>query len=403
MACCTHRQFAKQRRAGDTGVKRTVAVFTGSRAEYGLLYWLMKDLQASDEFQLQVIVSGMHLSPEFGETWRQVEEDGFAIEAKVEILLSSDSAVGVAKSMGLGTLGFADALDRLRPDLLVILGDRFEALAIAQAALVMRIPIAHLHGGEITEGAYDDAIRHAITKMSYLHFVATEPYRERVIQMGESPERVFNVGAVGIDHLLRSPKMSMEALRESLGFALRSPYLVVTYHPVTGMEESPEQTFTALTEALDSFADHQVIFTYPNADNGGRAIIPLLEAYAQRQPERVLAIPSLGFRRYLSAISTASAVVGNSSSGIIEVPAFGIPTVDIGVRQKGRLAADSVLHCEPNRDSIEHALRTALTPEFAVACRTTANPYGKGSACEAIMAVLSNYDGASHKSFHDLS
>jgi UDP-N-acetylglucosamine 2-epimerase (non-hydrolysing) len=384
-------------------LKRTIAVFTGSRAEYGLLYWLLKDLQSSSEFQLQVIVSGMHLSPEFGETWRQVEEDGFDIDAKVEMLLSSDSAVGIAKSMGVGTLGFADALDRLRPDLLVILGDRFEALAIAQTALVMRIPIAHLHGGEITEGAYDDAIRHAITKMAYLHFVATETYRNRVIQMGESPERVFNVGAVGIDHLVRAPRMSAEELRASLDFPLHSPYLVVTYHPVTLMEESPRESFIALTEALDEFPDHQIILTYPNADNGGRAIIPLLEAYAQRQPERVLAIPSLGFRRYLSAISMASAVVGNSSSGIIEVPAFGIPSVDIGVRQKGRLAADSVLHCEPDRDSIEQALRKALSSEFAADCKTTVNPYGKGHACEAILTVLKLYDGASHKSFHDLS
>lgn len=384
-------------------MKRTIAVFTGSRAEYGLLYWLLKDLQSSSEFQLQVIVSGMHLSPEFGETWRQVEEDGFDIDAKVEMLLSSDSAVGIAKSMGVGTLGFADALDRLRPDLLVILGDRFEALAIAQTALVMRIPIAHLHGGEITEGAYDDAIRHAITKMAYLHFVATETYRHRVIQMGESPERVFNVGAVGIDHLVRAPRMSAEELRESLGFSLHSPYLVVTYHPVTLMEESPRESFIALTEALDKFPDHQIILTYPNADNGGRAIIPLLEAYAQRQPQRVLAIPSLGFRRYLSAISMASAVVGNSSSGIIEVPAFGIPTVDIGVRQKGRLAADSVLHCEPDRESIEQALRKALSSEFAADCKATVNPYGKGHACEAILAALKQYDGASHKSFHDLS
>ncbi|MDU9020990.1 UDP-N-acetylglucosamine 2-epimerase [Pseudomonas corrugata] len=384
-------------------MKRKIAIFTGSRAEYGLLYWLMKDIQSSDEVQLQVIVSGMHLSPQFGETWRQVAEDGFDIDAKVEMLLSSDSAVGIVKSMGVGAMGFADALDRLKPDMLVILGDRFEALAIAQAALIMRIPIAHLHGGEITEGAYDDAIRHAISKMAYLHFVAAEPYRYRVIQMGESPERVFNVGAVGLDHLLRTPKMSIEELRSSLGFDLQPPYLLVTYHPVTAMDEHPQASFVALTEALDKFPQHQVIFTYPNADNGGRAIIPLLEAYAQARPGRVLAIQSLGFRRYLSAISMASAVVGNSSSGIIEVPAFGVPTVNIGVRQKGRLAADSVLHCNPNGDSIGQALCKALTPEFAAACKTTVNPYGKGSASEAIFKVLKNYDGTAHKSFYDLS
>lgn len=384
-------------------MKRTVAVFTGSRAEYGLLYWLMKDLQSSAHAQLQVIVSGMHLSPEFGETWKQIVEDGFDIDAKVEMLLSSDTPVGIVKSIGVGTLGFADALDRLRPDMLVVLGDRFEALAVVQAALIMRIPVAHLHGGEITEGAYDDAIRHAITKMAYLHFVATEPYRRRVIQMGESPERVFNVGAVGIDHLRRSPKMGIDQLRESLGFALQSPYLLVTYHPVTLLDEDPQQSFAALLDALDRFPEQQIILTYPNADNGGRSIIPLLEAYAQGQPERVLTIPSLGFRRYLSAVSMASAVVGNSSSGVIEVPAFGIPTVDIGVRQKGRLAADSVLHCEPTTSAIEQALRQALSKEFAGACKKTVNPYGQGNAAEAIMSVLESYDGTFHKSFHDLS
>lgn len=382
---------------------KRIAVFTGTRAEYGLLYWLMKDIQTSSYLELQVIVSGMHLSPEFGETWKQIVQDGFSIDAKVEMLLSSDTPVGVVKSMGLGTLGFADALDRLGPDVLVVLGDRFEALAIVQAALIMRIPVAHLHGGEITEGAYDDAIRHAISKMANLHFVAAEPYRHRVIQMGESPERVFNVGAVGLDHLHRSPKMYLEALAVSLGFALRLPYLLVTYHPVTLLEENPEQSFIALLDALDKFPEHQIILTYPNADNGGRAIIPMLEAYAQRQPERVLAIPSLGFRRYLSAVSMAAAVVGNSSSGIIEVPAFGIPTVNIGVRQKGRLAADSVLHCEPSATAIEYALRQALSPEFAAASKNTANPYGQGNAAEAIVHVLERFDGTFHKSFHDLS
>lgn len=403
MASRAYSESPEQRCAGVGAVKRTIAVFTGSRAEYGLLYWLMKDLQSSAHVQLQVIVSGMHLSPEFGETWKQIVEDGFDIDAKVEMLLSSDTPVGTVKSIGVGTLGFADALDRLRPDMLVVLGDRFEALAVVQAALIMRIPVAHLHGGEITEGAYDDAIRHAITKMAYLHFVATEPYRRRVIQMGESPERVFNVGAVGIDHLRRGPKMDFNQLRDSLGFVLKSSYLLVTYHPVTLLDEDPQQSFTALLDALDRFPEQQIILTYPNADNGGRSIIPLLEAYAQSQPERVLAIPSLGFRRYLSAVSMASAVVGNSSSGIIEVPAFGIPTVNIGVRQKGRLAADSVLHCEPTTSSIEQALRQALSKEFEDACKKTVNPYGQGNAAEAIMNVLESYDGTFHKSFHDLS
>ncbi|KJS72971.1 MULTISPECIES: UDP-N-acetylglucosamine 2-epimerase [Stutzerimonas] len=383
-------------------MRRKVAVFTGTRAEYGLLYWLMKDIQASTALELQVIVSGMHLSPEFGETWKVVESDGFIIDAKVEMLLSSDSDVGVVKSMGLGILGFADALDRLRPDVLVVLGDRFEALAVVQAALVMKIPVAHLHGGEITEGAYDDAIRHAITKMSYLHFVAAQAYRQRVIQLGEAPQRVFNVGAVGLDHLLRSERMTRAELSQSLAFDLNSPFLLVTYHPVTLAEEDPLRSFEALLSALDRFPEHKVIITYPNADNGGRAIIPLLEAYAQKSPERIKAIPSLGFKRYLSAVALADAVIGNSSSGIIEVPAFAVPTVNIGARQDGRLAAESVLHCAARAEDIEQTLRTALSSEFAEVCRSAVNPYGAGNASQSIVAVLEGCDLNHHKSFHDI-
>lgn len=381
---------------------RKIAVFTGTRAEYGLLYWLMKEIQASEKLELQLIVSAMHLSPEFGETWKQIEQDGFTIDAKVEMLLSSDTAVGVVKSMGLGTIGFADALDRLRPDVLVVLGDRFEALAVAQAALIMRVPVAHLHGGEITEGAFDDAIRHAITKMANLHFVAAEPYRQRVIQMGEAPTSVFDVGAIGLDQVRRGPRMELHELSTSLGLALREPYLLVTYHPVTLFEEDPAESFRALLAALDRFPGYQVILTYPNADNGGRMIIPMLEEYAQSQPDRVFAIPSLGFRRYLSALSKAAAVVGNSSSGIIEAPAFGVPTVNIGARQLGRLAADSVLHCQPTRGAIEQALAKALAPEFAKHCRCVLNPYGQGNAAAEIVKVLESYPGTICKHFHDL-
>ncbi len=383
-------------------MKRRVAVFTGTRAEYGLLYWLMKDIQASEELALQVIVSGMHLAPEFGETWKQIEADGFPVDAKVEMLLSSDTPVGVVKSMGLGTIGFADALDRLKPDMLVVLGDRFEALAVVQAALVMRIPVAHLHGGEITEGAYDDAIRHAITKMASLHFTAAEPYRQRVIQMGEAPESVFNVGAVGLDHLLRGVPMSLDALSESLGFSLREPYFLVTYHPVTLAEEDPETSFRAMLAALDQFPGHQVILTYPNADNGGRTIIPILEDYARSQPDRVVAIPSLGFRRYLSALSRASAMIGNSSSGIIEAPAFGVPTVNIGARQLGRLAAESVLHCAPGQAAIADAIAAAVSPGFAARCKGVVNPYGQGNAASQIVRILESRSGPFVKHFHDL-
>lgn len=381
---------------------KKVTVFTGTRAEYGLLYWLLKDIQSDEELSLQLLVSGMHLSPEFGETYRQIEKDGFKIDEKIEILLSSDSAVGTAKSMGLGVLGFADALSRLSPDVLVILGDRFEALAAAQTAMILRIPVVHLHGGEITEGAYDDAIRHAITKLSYLHATSTEEYRQRVIQLGEAPERVFNVGAIGLDHLNRGTFMSVEELAASLQFPLQKPYVVVTYHPVTLADEEPTASFNALLEALDKYPDVQVILTYPNADDGGRKIIPLLEAYAAKQPLRVLAIPSLGQVRYLSAIKHAAAVVGNSSSGIIEVPSLDVPTVNIGMRQKGRLAATSVLHCDATTLDIHAALEVAFGRSYKVADAQIHNPYGQGNASQQVISMLKNLKFTSVKSFYDV-
>jgi UDP-N-acetylglucosamine 2-epimerase (non-hydrolysing) len=382
-------------------VKRKITVFTGSRAEYGLLYWLMKEIQSSEQLALQLLVSGMHLSPEFGDTWKQIETDGFCIDEKVESLLSSNTPVGVAKSMGLGTIGYADALDRLKPDILVVLGDRFEALAVAQAALVMRIPMAHIHGGEITEGAYDDAIRHAITKMSHLHFVATEPYRRRVIQMGESPATVFNVGAIGLDHVTRSRRMSIHALASNLGFPLRPPYFLVTYHPVTIGDEDPRNTFDNLLEALDRFPEYQIILTFPNADDGGRAIIPRLNEYAQAQPERVLAIPSLGFDRYLSALAEAAAMIGNSSSGIIEAPSFKVPSVNIGARQSGRLSAESVIHCGTHPDEIHIAISRALTAEFAKPTIRFTNPYGQGDAARSIVKVIESTRLPLQKHFFD--
>ncbi|MEZ9057318.1 UDP-N-acetylglucosamine 2-epimerase [Vibrio pelagius] len=379
-----------------------VAVFTGTRAEYGLLFWLLKDIQSDPDLELQLLVSGMHLSPEFGETYQQIEKDGFKIDEKIEILLSSDSAVGTAKSMGLGVLGFSDALARLQPDVLVILGDRFEALAAAQTAMIMRIPIVHLHGGEITEGAYDDAIRHAITKLSYLHGTSTDEYRQRVIQLGEAPERVQNVGAIGLDHLKRADFMSVAELAESLNFSLTKPFFLVTYHPVTLGDEAPEASFQALLDALEAFPEHQVILTYPNADDGGRRIIPMLEAYAASQPERVLAIPSLGQVRYLSAVKHATAVIGNSSSGIIEVPAFDVPTVDIGARQKGRLAAKSVLHCEANQADIERAIQSAVARDYKEPTEAIANPYGQGNTSGKVIEMIKTLDFNPCKTFHDL-
>ncbi|HGS4502156.1 TPA: UDP-N-acetylglucosamine 2-epimerase [Vibrio parahaemolyticus] len=386
-----------------TQTDKKVAVFTGTRAEYGLLFWLLKDIQSDPDLTLQLLVSGMHLSPEFGDTYKQIEKDGFSIDEKIEILLSSDSAVGTAKSMGLGVLGFADALSRLAPDVLVILGDRFEALAAAQTAMILRIPIVHLHGGEITEGAYDDAIRHAITKLSYLHGTSTEEYRQRVIQLGESPERVKNIGAIGLDHLKRASFMDTQELSESLNFSIDKPYFLVTYHPVTLGEEAPEESFQALLDALDMFPDHQVILTYPNADDGGRRIIPMLEEYARSNPERVLAIPSLGQVRYLSAVKHAAAVIGNSSSGIIEVPAFDVPTVNIGSRQKGRLAAKSVLNAAATKESISNAISLAVSRKYKAENENIANPYGQGDSSKQVIEMIKGLDFEPCKSFYDVN
>ncbi|CAN0586451.1 unnamed protein product, partial [Ectocarpus sp. 12 AP-2014] len=310
---------------------KTVAVFTGTRAEYGLLQPLLKRLLNHPEMSLQLVVSGMHLAPQFGETWQTIEADGYTIDAKVEMLLASDTSCGVAKSMGLGTIGFADALERLRPDCLVILGDRYEALAIAQVAAVMRIPIAHLHGGELTEGAYDDPIRHAITKLSHYHFVASEEYRGRVIQMGENPVSVWNVGALGIENISTVPRVPLTTINQKFNLDLRQPFLLVTYHPVTAGDENSVQTFVNLLSALDEFPRHQILLTYPNSDNGGHRLIQMLEQYASERTKRVFAVPSLGMQCYLSAVDLSDAVVGNSSSRVIEVPSLKTPSVNVGV------------------------------------------------------------------------
>ncbi len=382
---------------------KNVAVFTGTRAEYGLLYWLLKDIESEPEMTLQLLVSGAHLSPGFGLTYKQIEQDGFQIAAKVEMLLSSDTATGTAKSIGLGIIGFADALARLQPDVMVILGDRFEALAAAQTAMILRIPVIHLHGGEITEGAYDDSIRHAITKMSYLHGVSTEEHRNRVIQLGESPERVVNIGAIGLDHLSKSTMMTLSQLSHSLSFPLERDFFVVTYHPETLGSEPPEVAFQSLLDALDSFADYQIIFTYPNADDGGSECIRMIEDYAARNPGRVLAIPSLGHIRYLSAVKYCAAVVGNSSSGIIEVPSFGVPTVNIGNRQKGRMAASSVIHCEASVSGITGAIEKAISDDFREAARNTLNPYGKGDSSAQVIKMIKSLDETAPKSFFDIN
>jgi UDP-N-acetylglucosamine 2-epimerase (non-hydrolysing) len=370
-----------------TSEVRRIAVFTGTRAEYGLLSRLMARLRDDPTIDFRLIVGSMHFAPEFGETWRAIVDDGFTIDARVEMLLASDSSLGTVKSLGLGTIGIADALDRLAPDLLVILGDRFEALAAAQAALILRIPIAHIHGGEISEGAFDDAIRHAISKMATWHFPAAELFRRRLIRMGAPPDRVFTTGAPGLDGLMDGPRPPLSALGD-LGLVLDRPFALATWHPATAAEEDAVAGLGQLLAALDARPDLPVIFTYPNADAGGRAIIAALRPWAEARSDRAVAVPSLGHARYRAALAHAAVVLGNSSSGLIEAPAFGLPTVNIGARQRGRLSAASVLHCPAETGAILATLDTALSPEHRALAARADSHYGKGRAAEAIHAIL---------------
>lgn len=384
-------------------MKRRICVVTGTRAEYGLLYWLMKEIQGDSDLELQIIATGMHLSPEFGLTYQTIEGDGFHINAKVEMLLSSDTPVGVAKSIGLGVIGFADAFERLRPDIVVVLGDRFEIFAAAQAAMVAKIPIAHIHGGETTEGAFDEAFRHSITKMAHLHFTATDEYRRRVIQLGECPDRVFNVGALGIDNIKKLKLMDRKEFEESINFRLGHRNLIVTFHPVT-LETAPaREQFHNLLAALDEMDDTKVIFTKPNADTEGRAIMKMIDGYVAQNSSKSIAFVNLGQLCYLSALQFVDAVVGNSSSGIIEAPSFKIGTINIGDRQRGRSRAESVIDCEPTKEAILTAIKKLYSKEFQAKFKDVKNPYG-GGATEEIKKILKEKDisGILKKEFYDL-
>jgi UDP-hydrolysing UDP-N-acetyl-D-glucosamine 2-epimerase len=382
--------------------KRKICIVTGSRAEYGLLYWLMKEIVADADLHLQTVATGMHLSPEFGLTYQQIEADGFAIDAKVEMLLSSDSPVGIAKSMGLGVIGFADALNRLKPDILVLLGDRFEILAAAQVAMVSRIPIAHIHGGETTEGAFDEGIRHAITKMAQWHFVAAEPYRQRVVQLGEAPNRVFNFGAPGLDHLQHLDWMDRIALEKSLAILLNSPIFLITYHPATLSQQDPVAAMNELLEALDEFPDATAIFTYPNADTGGRALIKRVDQWVAMNKNRAKAFVSLGQHRYLSLMREADVIVGNSSSGLTEAPALKKATVNIGDRQKGRLKASSIIDASEEKTLIVAAINKALSKEFRAGLPSTESLYGSGNVSRRIKDTLKTSALQPQKAFFDI-
>lgn len=381
---------------------RRICVVTGSRAEYGLLFWVMKEIAEHPSLTLQIIATGMHLSPEFGLTYRQIEADGFNIDAKVEMLLSADTTTAVAKSVGLGMIGFADAYARLAPDVVVVLGDRFEILAATQSAALARIPIAHIHGGETSEGAVDEGIRHAVTKFSSWHFVAAEAYRKRVVQLGECPDKVFNVGAPGLDNLVRLPLLTREELEIELGMSLGSPLLLVTYHPATLGDVPPVEAVDRLLAALERFSQATVVFTYPNADAGGREIVARLRDFESRHPGKTKGFTSLGQLRYLSLLVQADVVVGNSSSALIEAPAARTASVDIGPRQRGRLKAASVLEAAEEIEAIAAKIAQALSPEFQSSLGLVESLYGQGGASQQIVDKLACLDAPEAKSFFDI-
>jgi len=373
---------------GENMDKKKICFFTGSRSEYGLLRPLIRKVRNENEFQIQIIASGMHLSPEFGLTYREIEQDGFVIDEKVEMLLSSDTGIGVAKSMGVALIGYSDAVNRLKPDVLVVLGDRFEALAVSTAAYVLKTPIAHIHGGEKTIGALDDAFRHSITKMSCLHFASTEEYRKRIIQLGEHPRTVFNVGAIGLDNLREIDFLSKEELERELNFKFGSKNILFTYHPVTLKTERIDAELNEIFSALTDFviSGYKIIITKSNADECGRYINKLIDDFAQKNGMNVLAVTNMGTLRYLSVMKYVDFVMGNSSSGIIEAPSLKVPTINIGERQKGRVKGSSIIDVEPSRDKILEAAKVAEQMNKA----TITNPYDNGGASEKIYTVLKN-------------
>lgn len=373
--------------------KRKICVITGTRAEYGLLWWVINGIQQDNALELQLIVTGMHLSPEFGLTYKQIEADGFKIDKKIEILLSSDTPVAVAKSMGLGMISFSEAYDELKPDIILVLGDRFEIFSAVSAAMVSRIPIAHCHGGESTEGLIDESVRHSITKMSHLHFTSTETYQKRVIQLGEQPDHVFNTGALGIESIYKLHLLNMKDFQESIGFEIEGHLsFLVTFHPVTLEFSSAEQQCRNLLNTLSQFQEARIIFTKANADTDGRIINQLIDEYVSNHPEQAVSFASLGQLRYLSALSHIDIVIGNSSSGLLEVPSFKKPTINIGDRQLGRIKADSIIDCEPKEESILQAIEKARSTEFKQKLSKVVNPYGSSNASEKIIEVLKTID-----------
>ena len=382
--------------------KRKVCVITGTRAEYGLLYWLMKEIQSDKDLQLQLIVTGMHLSSEFGLTYKEIEKN-FKIDKKVEMLLSSDTVLGISKSMGLAQISFSEAYEELTPDILIVLGDRYEIFSAVSSAMISRIPIAHISGGEVTEGVIDEAIRHAITKMSHLHFVSTEVYKNRVIQLGEHPNRVFNLGAIGIDNINKLKLFSKNEFVKSIDFSLNKKNILVTFHPVTLEKSTSKEQFQELLNSIDELEDTNIIFTKSNSDTDGRVINQMIDEYVSRNNNTV-SFDSMGQVRYLSALKFVDAVVGNSSSGLTEAPIFGIGTINIGDRQKGRINLVSVINCNPTKESISNAFNELYSERYQKALSIVKSPYGNGGTSKKIKNIVKNFDlkNILKKSFYDV-
>jgi len=384
--------------------RRRICIVTGTRAEWGLLSGIARELDRRSDIELQIIATNMHLDPRYGHTVDEISKSGMTVTECIDIIdpTDDDNDAATVRATARCLSGMADAFNRMRPDLIVILGDRSEMLAVACAATIMRIPIAHLHGGEVTEGAIDDAIRHAITKMSSLHLVSTENHRRRVIQMGENPDSVVNTGAIGVYNALHTPDIPLKELTDFIGFAPDRNTLIVTYHPATLDSAIPSDRFSQLIDALNRFPDLKTIITYPNNDAQGTPIISMIKEYAAEYPGRVSAVPSLGMIRYMAVLRRAGAVVGNSSSGIIEAPSMGIPTVDIGIRQHGRTAADSVIHCGDTTEEIAEAIALAISPEMQEKAKHTVNPYEKKDTLRLCVNAIANMPLDVNKKFYDI-
>ncbi|MFA6196767.1 MAG: UDP-N-acetylglucosamine 2-epimerase [Sulfurimonas sp.] len=382
---------------------KKICVVTATRAEYGSLYWIMKEIENDDALELQLIVTGTHLSPEFGLTYKEIEKD-FKIDKKIEILLSSDSAIGLSKAMGLVQISFAEAYSELNPDIVIILGDRYEMLSAASCAMILGIPIMHLAGGERTEGAFDESIRHAITKLSHIHCATTEEYKNRIIQLGENPANVFNVGGFGIDNILRLKLLSKKEFEESINFTLNKKNILLTFHPVTLEKFSAKEQFQAILDAIDELENTNIIMTKANSDTNGRVINAMCEEYASKNPHKAVVFASLGQLRYISALRHVDAVVGNSSSGLAEVPSFKIGTINIGTRQQGRLQAKSVINCEPMKESILKAFKKLYSHDFQESLKNVENPYGSEMASKKVVTILknSNLQNIIIKNFYDI-